>query len=85
MGILPLQFRDGESGATLGLTGDETYHIEGIADGLKPKEAIVVTAVSDGRAATRFEVIARLDTEVEVEYYRNGGILQTVLRQQLKA
>ncbi len=85
MGILPLRFRDGETAETLGLTGGETFHITGIADGLKPKDAITVTAVSDDGSETRFEAIARLDTEVEVDYYRNGGILQTVLRQQLEA
>ena len=85
MGILPLRFRDGETAETLGLTGRETFHITGIADGLKPKDAITVTAVSDDGSETRFEAIARLDTEVEVDYYRNGGILQTVLRQQLEA
>ena len=85
MGILPLQFRDGETAETLGLTGSETFRITGIADGLRPKDLIRVTAVSDNGSETRFEAIARLDTEVEVDYYRNGGILQTVLRQQLKA
>ena len=85
MGILPLQFRDGETAATLGLTGNEAFRIEGIADGLRPKDLIRVTAVSDDGSETRFEAIARLDTEVEVDYYGNGGILQTVLRQQLEA
>ena len=84
MGILPLQFREGETAETLGLTGNETFRIDGIADGLKPKDAITVSAVSDDGPETRFEAIARLDTEVEVDYYRNGGILQTVLRQQLE-
>ena len=83
MGILPLQFRDGETAATLGLTGNETFRIDGIADGLRPKDSIRVTAVSDDGSEVRFEAVARLDTEVEVDYYRNGGILQTVLRQQL--
>ena len=85
MGILPLQFRDGETAETLGLTGNETFRIEGIADGLRPKDPIPVIAVSDDGSEVRFEAIARLDTEVEVDYYRNGGILQTVLRQQLEA
>ncbi|MDE2719508.1 aconitate hydratase AcnA [Candidatus Palauibacter polyketidifaciens] len=85
MGILPLQFREGETAETLGLTGNETFRIEGIADGLRPKDPIPVIAVSDDGSEVRFEAIARLDTEVEVNYYRNGGILQTVLRQQLEA
>ena len=85
MGILPLRFREGETAETLGLTGNETFRIEGIADGLRPKDPIRVTAASDDGSEVRFETIARLDTEVEVDYYRNGGILQTVLRQQLEA
>ncbi|WP_419950897.1 aconitate hydratase AcnA [Candidatus Palauibacter sp.] len=85
MGILPLQFREGESAESLGLTGSETFTISGIADGLRPKDAIAVTVVSGDGSETHFEAIARLDTEVEVDYYRNGGILQTVLRQQLEA
>ena len=85
MGILPLQFREGESAENLGLTGSETFTISGIADGLRPKDVIAVTAVSGDGTETSFEAIARLDTEVEVDYYRNGGILQTVLRQQLEA
>ena len=85
MGILPLQFRDGETAGSLGLTGNETFRINGIADGLRPKDLITVTASADDGSEMRFETIARLDTEVEVDYYRNGGILQTVLRQQLEA
>ena len=85
MGILPLRFRDGATAATLGLDGSETFHIAGIADGLKPMDVIPVTAVADDGAETRFDVDVRLETDVEVEYYRNGGILQTVLRQQLEA
>ena len=85
MGILPLQFRDGEDASTHSLDGSEVFSVEGVADGLQPKDPIRVTAVrSDGSSAT-FEVVARLDTEVEVDYYRNGGILQTVLRQQLES
>jgi aconitate hydratase len=85
MGILPLQFKDGEDAATHGLTGDETFTVAGIADGLQPGDAIDVTATAPDGSMTSFVVIARLDTEVEVDYYRNGGILQTVLRQQLAA
>jgi len=83
MGILPLQFNDGESGESLGLDGTEAFAITGIADGLRPKDTITVTATAADGSTKTFEVIARLDTEVEVDYYRNGGILQTVLRQQL--
>ncbi|MFQ6040004.1 MAG: aconitate hydratase AcnA [Candidatus Poribacteria bacterium] len=75
MGVLPLQFMDGENSETLGLTGKEVYHIEGITNDLKPGQ--VLTAVADEK---RFQVLTRLDTPVEADYYRNGGILQTVLR-----
>ena len=85
MGILPLRFRDGATAATLGLDGSETFHIAGIADGLRPMDVITVTAVAGDGSETRLEVDVRLETDVEVEYYRNGGILQTVLRQQLEA
>jgi len=83
MGILPLQFREGEDAATHGIDGSESFAFQGIADGLRPKDSIRVTAVGPDGTTTAFEAIARLDTDVEVDYYRNGGILQTVLRQQL--
>jgi aconitate hydratase len=82
MGVLPLQFSPGESVASLGLTGRETFTIEGIAS-LAPKKPITVHAKSgDGKAKT-FSVIARVDTPEEVSYYHHGGILQYVLRQLL--
>ncbi|MBE3589390.1 MAG: aconitate hydratase AcnA [Firmicutes bacterium] len=83
MGVLPLQFKEGDSAATLGLDGDETYDIEGL-ENLAPRSEVTVRATkSDGRVLT-FRAIARLDTPVDVEYYRNGGILQTVLRRMLR-
>ncbi|MDH3735184.1 MAG: aconitate hydratase AcnA [Gemmatimonadota bacterium] len=83
MGILPLQFREGEDATTHGIDGSETFAFHGIADGLQPKDTIRVIATESDGTERSFEVLARLDTEVEVDYYRNGGILQTVLRQQL--
>lgn len=80
MGVLPLQFKEGESHATYGLTGREVFDIDGIADDLKPKQVLSVTARREDGSSVQFEVVARIDTPVEVEYYRNGGILQTVLR-----
>ena len=80
MGVLPLQFKDGESKESLGLTGKETYNIVGLSNNLKPKQMITVKA--DDKT---FEMIARIDTPVEIDYYRNGGILQTVLRQLAKS
>jgi aconitate hydratase len=78
MGVLPLQFAEGESAGSLGLTGHEEFGITGLADGIGIGQRLTVTA--DDRA---FEVVVRLDTPMEVEYIRHGGILQYVLRQLL--
>lgn len=80
MGILPLEFSPGQNRQSLGLTGFETYDIEGISGGLSPRQALTVCARSQDGSEKRFQVIARADTPVEVEYYRHGGILQYVLR-----
>ncbi len=79
MGILPLQFREGESAKALGLTGREVYDIEGVED-LQPRKELTVRARAEDGSVKEFTAIARVDTPVEVEYYRNGGILHTVLR-----
>ncbi len=79
MGVLPLQFKDGESHETLGLTGKEEFHIRGIDENLRPMQELEVHAEDK-----KFKVICRLDTPVEIEYYRNGGILHTVLRKFVK-
>ena len=80
MGILPLQFQDGESRQSLGLTGTENYTITGIAEGREaaPDPAVTVTR-QDGTTFT-FNVLARVDAPIEWEYYRHGGILPMVLR-----
>ncbi len=80
MGVLPLQFKKGENKESLGLSGKEVYDITDIADGLKPGQDVTVTAASDDGPVKSFKALVRLDTPVEVDYYRNGGILQTVLR-----
>ena len=80
MGVLPLQFKDGDSAQSLGLTGLERFDILGLDDRLQPKQTLTVRATSLEGAVKTFEVTARIDTPVELEYYRNGGILQTVLR-----
>jgi aconitate hydratase len=80
MGVLPLQFRDGESIQSHGLTGQETFEIVGLSDDLKPKQVLTVKATAPDGSVKTFEAVARIDTPVEVDYYRNGGILQTVLR-----
>jgi aconitate hydratase len=83
MGVLPLQFKAGENAQSLGLTGQETYTVH-IDDNLQPRQEIEVT-VTDAEGNSRtITTICRVDTPVEVEYYRNGGILQTVLRNFLK-
>ncbi|MEX2278524.1 MAG: aconitate hydratase AcnA [Acidimicrobiia bacterium] len=80
MGVLPLQFADGEGAETLGLDGTETYRVE-VDDTLSPRESITVTATRSDGTTTTFETVARVDTPIEVEYLRNGGILHFVLRE----
>ncbi len=84
MGVLPLQFRAGESAASLGLAGNEVYEISGLADRIAPQAEVSVTAISPDGNRRNFRAIARLDSEVEVGYYKNGGILPAVLRSFLK-
>ena len=85
MGILPLQFKPGENRETLGLTGEEVFDIEGIAEGLHPRKELTVRARKPDGSEITFTVIARLDTPIEVDYYRHGGILPYVLRKLMKA
>jgi aconitate hydratase len=79
MGVLPLQFTDGESAKSLGLSGEEGFTIRGIGEGLGIGSRLEVTASANGSSRT-FDTIARIDTPVELEYYRDGGILPYVLR-----
>ena len=83
MGVLPLQFTPGENTDRLGLDGHEVYHIQGLSDAIQPQERLAVRAEKDDGRVVTFQVTARLNTPVEVEYYRNGGILHTVLRNML--
>jgi aconitate hydratase len=83
MGVLPLQFTSGDNADSLGLKGTETHDIEGL-DGLSPGAELTVKATDEGGDTKEFKVRARVDSPVEVEYLKNGGILQTVLRQILK-
>ena len=80
MGVLPLQFREGEGAEQLGLTGFEVYDVTGIATGPEPGGEVAVSAIRKDGPTVAFTATVRLDSEVEVEYYRNGGILHTVLR-----
>jgi aconitate hydratase len=86
MGVLPLNFKEGETAASLGLTGDEAFdiHLNVSADGLvEPRCEVKVTATKPDGKKTEFTTRCRIDTPVEAEYYRNGGVLQTVLRRLL--
>ena len=81
MGVLPLQFAPGESASSLGLTGRETFTIPGLAEGLVPRQRLIVVVRSDEDGGERrFEAISRLDGPIEVDYLREGGILPAVLR-----
>jgi aconitate hydratase len=82
MGVLPLQFMPGENVQSLGLTGEEVFHIEGIAD-LTPRKVLTVRAVKPDGSERTFQVLARVDTPIEVDYYRHGGILPMVLRKMM--
>lgn len=81
MGVLPLQFADGASWESHGLTGRETFNIVGLSNDIKPLEKVKVEVTREDGTEFSFDAIARLDSLVDVDYYRNGGILQTVLRQ----
>ena len=80
MGVLPLEFQPGESAASIGLTGRETFDVGGIAEGLKPGKRLTVTATAEDGTTKTFTVTARVDTPDDVEYYRHGGLLPYVLR-----
>ena len=94
MGVLPLQFLPGQNATSLGLTGFESYDIVGISESangesasrqMAPKQILTVRATDAAGQVKEFQAQSRIDTPVEVGYYRNGGILQTVLRQMMKA
>jgi aconitate hydratase len=80
MGILPLQYAAGDTAASLGLSGRETFDVVGVSDGLRPRQELTVVARGEDGRETRFRVVARLDGDIDVTYLRNGGVLQTVLR-----
>lgn len=83
MGVLPLQFKSGENLRTFGLVGSETFDISGISQDLYPLQDIEISAVDSSGEKITFNVTLRIDTMVEVNYYRQGGVLQTVLRRML--
>lgn len=84
MGVLPLQFKAGQNAEALGLTGREELTIRGIAGDIKPRQDVTVEVQKPDGSSASFVVTARLDTPVDINYYRNGGILHTVLRKMLK-
>jgi len=81
MGVLPLEFMPGETRQTVGLSGFETFSIEGMTDEMKPRSHLTVRARAADGAEKTFKVVSRIDTPEEMSYYRHGGILPYVLRQ----
>ncbi|WP_335868956.1 aconitate hydratase AcnA [Bacillus sp. 2205SS5-2] len=82
MGVLPLQFKQGESAVTLGLSGRESIAVD-LQEGVKPRDIVKVTATDESGKVTEFDALVRFDSDIEVDYYRHGGILQMVLRKKL--
>ncbi|HNP36835.1 MAG TPA: aconitate hydratase AcnA [Woeseiaceae bacterium] len=81
MGVLPLQFKDGDSAKSLGLTGSESFTITGLASGIEPRQSARVAVTRDDGSQMTFDTVVRIDAPAEVEYFRHGGILQMVQRQ----
>jgi aconitate hydratase len=80
MGVLPLQFEEGDHTERFNLDGTETFAIIGVENGIDPGQKVTVRAARQDQSIVEFRAVVRLDSAVEVEYYRNGGILQTVLQ-----
>jgi len=80
MGVLPLEYLPGESRASLGLTGEETFEVTGFEAGVKPRSTLTVTVTGKDGTSRKLEVRCRVDTPIEAEYYRHGGVLPYVLR-----
>ena len=78
--MLPLEFAAGQTWESLGLDGTEAFDIPDLSDDLQPRSTIKVVATKDSGDKIEFDTVVRIDTPVEMDYYRNGGILQTVLR-----
>ncbi|MBN3780650.1 MULTISPECIES: aconitate hydratase AcnA [Burkholderia] len=85
MGVLPLQFKGSDSIQSLGITGDETYDIEGLGDDFKPQQDVTLVINRKNGESQRVQVLLRIDTPIEVDYYKHGGILPFVLRSLLAA
>jgi aconitate hydratase len=85
MGVLPLQFKGGESVESLGITGDETYDISGIETSIRPQQDVTMTIHRKDGSSQQVSMLLRIDTATEVDYYLHGGILPYVLRELLAA
>ena len=85
MGVLPLQFMEGQSADSLGLDGTETFSTVGLNDDITPGQEVTIRVENRDGSVIRIQTVCRIDTPVEVEYYQNGGILQTVLREFLSS
>lgn len=81
MGVLPLEFQNGDTAKSLNLTGQELFQVEGLAEQFKPRKTLAVVARDAAGREKKFSVCLRIDTPVEAAYYQHGGILQYVLRQ----
>jgi len=81
MGVLPVEFMPGETRQTVGLTGFETFSIDGMSDKMKHRAALTVRALASDGTEKTFQAVSRIDTPEEMSYYRHGGILPYVLRQ----
>ncbi|NIM95171.1 MAG: aconitate hydratase AcnA [Anaerolineales bacterium] len=81
MGVLPLQFMNGENTETLGLTGRELFNVLGLGEDIEAHAVVKIQAIQDDGSMKEFKTLVRIDTPIEVEYYKNGGILHTVLRE----
>jgi aconitate hydratase len=83
MGVLPLQFKEGQKALTLGLDGTETFNLTGLDSGVRPRQDAMLTITKADGSATTIPLTLRIDTPIEIEYFKNGGILPYVLRQLL--
>ena len=84
MGVLPLQFPDGVNAQTLNLNGSETYSVLGLSSGIRPRQGVTLEITRKNGVIEKVPLILRIDTPIEVDYYRHGGILPFVLREILQ-
>jgi aconitate hydratase len=85
MGVLPLQFKGNDSAQSLGITGEETFDVSGLENGIRPQQDVTLTIHRKDGSSQQVPVLLRIDTPIEVDYYQHGGILPFVLRQLLAA